>query len=150
MIFLTGTGARPKSSIMQKPGYNFPSSPHCLVSLTHGWFPALQLMPLSAQTGVWQYCVAIWAAARQYQQNDLCARRRLRSAWASAQSDQSLRYIRSLNYLLSAQWRLWSDWSESSLGTHVILLVLSCGGSYCLCLWVRLLDGWLFGLHYNA
>ena len=33
----------------------------------------------------------IWAAAWQNQQNGLCAQRRLRSAWASAQSDQSLR-----------------------------------------------------------
>ena len=32
-----------------------------------------------------------WAAAWQNQQNDLCAQRRLRSAWASAQSDQSFR-----------------------------------------------------------
>ena len=31
----------------------------------------------------------IWAVALQNQQNDLCALRRLRSAWASAQSDQS-------------------------------------------------------------
>ena len=31
------------------------------------------------------------AASRQNQQNDLCAQRRLRSAWASAQSDQSPR-----------------------------------------------------------
>ena len=31
----------------------------------------------------------IWAAAWQNQQNDLCAQRRLNSAWASAQSDQS-------------------------------------------------------------
>ena len=30
-----------------------------------------------------------WAAAWQNQQNDLCTQRRLRSAWASAQSDQS-------------------------------------------------------------
>ena len=28
-------------------------------------------------------------AARQNQQNDMCARQRLRSAWVSAQSDQS-------------------------------------------------------------
>ena len=32
-----------------------------------------------------------WAAARQKHQNDLCAKRRLGSAWASAQSDHSLR-----------------------------------------------------------
>ena len=31
-----------------------------------------------------------WAAARQKQQNDLCAQRRCRSAWASTQSNQSL------------------------------------------------------------
>ena len=31
-----------------------------------------------------------WAAAWQNQQNAMCTRRRLRSAWASAQSDQSL------------------------------------------------------------
>ena len=32
----------------------------------------------------------IWAAARQNWQNGMCTQRRLRSAWASAQSDQSL------------------------------------------------------------
>ena len=32
-----------------------------------------------------------WATAQQNQQNDLCAQRRFRSAWESAQSDQSLR-----------------------------------------------------------
>ena len=32
----------------------------------------------------------IWAASWQNQQNGMCAQRRLRSAWASAQSDQSL------------------------------------------------------------
>ena len=31
-----------------------------------------------------------WAAARQDQKNDMCVQRRLRSAWASAQSDQGL------------------------------------------------------------
>ena len=42
----------------------------------------------------WKYSVKesfIWAATWQNQQNDMCAQRRLRSAWASAQSDQSLR-----------------------------------------------------------
>ena len=46
----------------------------------------------------------------------LCAQQRLRSAWASAQSDQSLRCP-------------CPGWSESSLGAHTILLVLSRGGS---------------------
>ena len=32
----------------------------------------------------------IWAASWQNQQNGMCAQQRLRSAWASAQSDQSL------------------------------------------------------------
>ena len=34
----------------------------------------------------------IWAASWQNQQNGMCTKRRLRSAWASAQSDQSLHY----------------------------------------------------------
>ena len=34
----------------------------------------------------------IWTTSWQNQQNDMCAQRRLRSAWASSQSDQSLRY----------------------------------------------------------
>ena len=37
--------------------------------------------------------ILIWVAARQNQQNHLCAQRRLRSAWASAQSDQNLRCL---------------------------------------------------------
>ena len=76
----------------------------------------------------------------------VCAQRRLRSAWASAQSDQSS---------LCAQWvalrtqsffmrtaktliRLGGcpGWSESSLGAHAILLVLSCRGS-CFCVLLR-------------
>ena len=51
-----------------------------------------------------------------------------------------------LNYLLSAQWRLirlggCPGWSESSLGAHVILLVLSCGGSY-LSMHITCLESW--------
>ena len=41
------------------------------------------------------FCVGIHlkrAASCQNQQNDMCAQRRLRSAWASAQSDQSSLY----------------------------------------------------------
>ena len=34
-----------------------------------------------------------WAAAWQNQHNDLGAQQRLRSAWASAQSDQSFRCV---------------------------------------------------------
>ena len=38
-----------------------------------------------------QVVVNSWAWARQNQQNDMCTQWRHRSAWASAQSDQSLR-----------------------------------------------------------
>ena len=82
-----------------------------------------------------------WSTAWQNQQNDLCAQRRLRSAWASAQSDQSQRcppetklgpklpIERTAKTLI----RLGGcpGWSESSLGTKVILLGLSWGGSKC-------------------
>ena len=63
---------------------------------------------------------------------------RFRSAWASAQSDQSLRCPQeeSLGPWLpfSAQWRLirlggCPGWSESSLDAQVILLVVLCGSS---------------------
>ena len=56
----------------------------------------------------------IWATSWQNQQNDLCAQWNLRSAWASAQSDQSLRcpHAETLSYPLCTQRRLWS---ESSL-----------------------------------
>ena len=68
----------------------------------------------------------------------MCAQQRLRSACAFTQSDQNLavrlKKPRVLNYLLSAQRRLirlggCPGWSESSLGAHVILFVLSCCGS---------------------
>ena len=82
-----------------------------------------------------------WATAWQDQQNDLCAQRKLRSAWASSQSDQSQRCSpeaklgpklpteRTAKTLI----RLGGcpGWSESLLGTKVILLVLSWGGSKC-------------------
>ena len=47
----------------------------------------------------------------------LCAHWRLRSAWASAQSDQSLHCLLKkawvLSYPLCAQRRLWSDWADA-------------------------------------
>ena len=69
----------------------------------------------------------------------VCAQRRLRSAWASPQSDQSLRCTHEkiwvLTYPLSAQQRLWSDWVDARriwvfAGRTLILLALSCHGSY--------------------
>ena len=58
-----------------------------------------------------KHLITKWAASWQNQQNGMCAQRRLRSAWASAQSDQS------------SLWRLirlggCPGWSESSLGTQ--------------------------------
>ena len=73
---------------------------------------------------------AIWAIAWQNQQNDLCTPRRLRSDLASTQSDQTS---------LCAQWVVKDpsflhadskDADQSLLGSPVILLVLSCCGSY--------------------
>ena len=57
-----------------------------------------------------------WATLRQNQQNGMCAQRS-RSAWASAQSDQRFRCPHEeslvLSYPLSAQQKLWSDWSDA-------------------------------------
>ena len=71
----------------------------------------------------------------------LCAQRRLRSVWASAQSDQSLRRIKEawiLSYTLRAQRRLWSDWADAQTDlslcwahTHFVVF-FSCRGSNCL------------------
>ena len=82
-----------------------------------------------------------WSTAWQNQQNDLCAQRRLRSAWAFAQSDQSQRCPPEaklgpklpIEHTAKTLIRLGGcpGWSESSLGTKVILLGLSWGGSKC-------------------
>ena len=78
------------------------------------------------------YSDEVRAAAWQIQQNDLYIQRRLRSAWASAQSDESaVRMKKPWALRGKVLIRLGScpDWSESSLGAQVILLVLSCCGS---------------------
>ena len=79
-----------------------------------------------------------WATTWQNHQNYLCAQWRLRSAWASAQSDQSQRCPPEAKFgpklpierTAKTLIRLGGcpGWSESSLGTKVILLVLSWGG----------------------
>ena len=71
----------------------------------------------------------------------MCAQRRLRSACASAQSDQSLRCPReeSLHPWLSkmrtvkilTSLREFAGWSESSLGAPVRRYVLGCCRSFC-------------------
>ena len=70
-----------------------------------------------------------WATAWQNQQNELCAQRRLTSAWASAQSDQSLRcpHEETLGPELPIEHKVKTE--LSLCWRHVILLVLSCGGS---------------------
>ena len=59
----------------------------------------------------------IWATSWQNQQNGMCAQRRIRSACTQRR-------------LRSAWASGCPGWSESSLGAHAILLVLSWGGSY--------------------
>ena len=76
----------------------------------------------------------------KHQQNGMCAQRRFRSAWAFAQSDQSLHYPHEESFgpqiaikrTAKTLIRLGGcpGWSESSLGAHAILLVLSWGGSF--------------------
>ena len=95
----------------------------------------------------------------------LCAQRRLRSAWASAQSDQSLRCSHEepwvLSYPLSTQQRLWSDWAEPRLiwviaERTAILLVLSChssnglGNSEVYTVWPSSFRGFLYLLVWAA
>ena len=74
------------------------------------------------------YCLLIWATSWENQQNGMCAQRRLRSDWASAQSDQSLRcpHEETLGPWLPTECtaktliRLGGcpGWSESSLGAQ--------------------------------
>ena len=86
----------------------------------------------------------------------LCAQQRLRSAWASAQFDQSLccPHEESLGpYLpVSAQQRLRSDWADAQADlslrwAHAHLLVLSCRGSHCLPFHLHLLDALFYIVH---
>ena len=68
----------------------------------------------SAQWSDW--LLLIWAAPGQNQQNDICAQRRLRSAWATAQSDQGLlsswRSLRPLA-ILRVHSEDWLDWADA-------------------------------------
>ena len=82
------------------------------------YYPKFILMLLSLM-----FCFqnVIWAATRQDQQNDMCAQRRL-SLGISPVFMQTAKTLIRLGGC--------PGWSEASLGTQVILLVLSCGGSY--------------------
>ena len=77
----------------------------------------------------------IWAATWQNQQNDMCAQRRLRSTWASAQSDQSSLYAwRKLGSLAThrAHSEDWSEWADAQADlslrwahSHFVVFVMS-------------------------
>ena len=77
-----------------------------------------------------------WAASRQNQQNGICTQRRLRSAWASAQCDQSNRCPhkeslgseRPIDRKAKLLVRLGGcpGWSESSLGAHAMPICWFC------------------------
>ena len=89
---------------------------HIWSSLKMQW----QLPHLTNDCSVWPWSAKQWAASWQNQQNGIYAQRRLRSAWASAHERTTKTLIRLGGC---------PGWSESSLGTRVILLVLSWGGS---------------------
>ena len=87
----------------------------------------------------------------------LCAQRRLRSAWASAKSDQGLRcpHEECLLGSLVTHWAHSEDSDQTGrmprliwvfAGRTVILLVLSCGGSYHIPLYQRTLELRVLGL----
>ena len=76
-----------------------------------------------------------WAASWQNQQNGMCAQRKLRSAWASAHSDQSLPFsVWKKLESFATHWALsedWSDWADAqadlSLGwvhSHLVGFVM--------------------------
>ena len=63
-----------------------------------------------------------WAATRPNQQNDLYAQRRLRSAWESAQTDQSslcAQWIVKDPAFLHADSKDWSDWVDAQSDTNL-------------------------------
>ena len=73
---------------------------------------------------------SIWAAAWQNQWNGMCTQRRLRTAWASAQSDQSLRCA--LNRKLRAQafFMQTGKTDQSGLMPRLIWVFAGCTGHF--------------------
>ena len=74
----------------------------------------------------------IWAWARQNQQNGLCAQQKRVSLISSLCAWRNLGSLATqwAHSEESDQTESMSGWSESSLGAQVILLVLSCCGSF--------------------
>ena len=94
---------------------------------------------------IWNKFRVKWATSWQNQQNGMCAQQRLRSAWASAQSDQSLH----CPHEERSHWAHSKDSDQTGqmprliwvfAGHTVILLVLSWGGSNSesFCSWILL------------
>ena len=71
----------------------------------------------SIHRSVLNVCVPyMWAGSWPNQQNGMCAQRRLRSAWASVQSDQSLlcvQWVDKDQSFLHADSEDWSDWENA-------------------------------------
>ena len=81
----------------------------------------------------------VWASAWQNQQLNLCTQQRLWSAWASTKTDQmGLHCLHEKAWVISYPLRALTliklgrcpSWSESLLGAHTKLLVLSCSSSF--------------------
>ena len=95
-------------------------------------------MQLSKNAG--KFIINNWAGVQQNQENHMCGQGRLRSAWAFARSDQSLRCPHEeasgpwlfIERTAKTLFRLCgcTGWSESSLGSQVILLFFSDSSEY--------------------
>ena len=108
--------------------------------VTHGlgaqalilWWPTegdilLRIFPW-IQNVIWKKFLN-WTAAWQNQQNDLCAQRRLRSALASAQSDQSSQSAWRNLGSLATYWVHCEDSVDAQADLSLRWLVMSCTGS---------------------
>ena len=105
------------------------------------WLSCIMLLTWtisSLQFTVFFWCFDKWVTARQNQQNDMCAKCRLRSAWASAQSDQSsqcTQWVAEDPMFLHAYSEEFDQTGQMPkliwvfAGRKVILLVLSWGSS---------------------
>ena len=75
-----------------------------------------------------------WATSRENQQDDLCTQQKLRSAWADQSlpcpHEEALGPSLPIEHTAKTLIRFGGCQALSSLGAQVILLVLSCGGSY--------------------
>ena len=96
------------------------------------WFyraPAQKLLSVCELNS--QFNIYNLAASWQNQQNDMCAQRRLRSAWASTKSDQSLRcvnrWLRAQDFFMRTAKTLIRIWVFAGHTCHFVGFVV--GGS---------------------